>query len=63
MSWRAVFAVLRETARSMVGIPSYRAYVDHMRTAHPGEPVMDYPTFFKDRQDARFGAKGGGRCC
>lgn len=63
MPWRAALDFLRDTAHLMVGLPSYKAYVEHMRAAHPDRPVMDYPAFFKDRQEARFGAKGGGRCC
>ncbi len=54
---------LRDAARSMIGIPSYEAYLDHMRSAHPDTPPMDYITFFRDRQQARYGGKGGGRCC
>jgi uncharacterized short protein YbdD (DUF466 family) len=34
-----------------------------MRLHHPDQPVMDYATFFRERQDARYGGKGGGRCC
>jgi uncharacterized short protein YbdD (DUF466 family) len=63
MTWRAIFRFVRDAAHSMVGIPSYDAYVAHMRAVHPDQPVMDYSAFFKDRQNARFGAKGGGRCC
>jgi uncharacterized short protein YbdD (DUF466 family) len=52
-------------ARLMVGVPSYEAYVEHMRRAHPDKPAMTYAEFFRDRQDARYGGGGGGglRCC
>ena len=52
-------------ARLMVGVPDYDAYVAHMRRNHPDRPVMTYPEFFRDRQDARYGADGrqGFRCC
>lgn len=60
---RAGWRHARDGARSMIGIPSYDAYLDHMRSAHPDVEPMDYPSFFRDRQDARYGAKGSGRCC
>jgi uncharacterized short protein YbdD (DUF466 family) len=51
-------------ARLMVGQPDYEVYVQHMRRAHPDRPVMSYAEFFRDRQEARYGGKGGsGRCC
>lgn len=54
---------LRETARLMVGMPDYDAYLRHRAAHHPGEPVMDRVAFFRDRQEARYGGKNGGRCC
>ena len=54
-----------ETARLMVGVPDYQTYVTHRQTQHPGLPVMTYPEFFRERQDARY-AIGKGRfrgCC
>ena len=53
------------TARLMVGIPDYETYVSHRRTFHPGEPVMSYEEFFRERQEARY-AVGKGKfrgCC
>lgn len=55
--------ILRRTARSMVGMPDYEAYLRHMTAHHPDRPVMDRIQFFRDRQQARYGGKGGGRCC
>jgi uncharacterized short protein YbdD (DUF466 family) len=49
--------------RLMVGLPDYSAYLDHMEATHPGQPVMPYEEFFRERQDARYGAGRGGRCC
>jgi uncharacterized short protein YbdD (DUF466 family) len=60
---RPLLARCVETARLMVGLPSYRAYRAHMAAHHPGAPVMDERAFFRDRQQARYGGKGGGRCC
>ncbi len=55
---------LARCARLMVGQPDYDAYVEHMRRVHPEKPIMSFAEFFRDRQDARYGGKGGaGRCC
>ena len=54
-----------QTARLMVGIPDYETYVAHRRAHHPGEPVMSYEQFFRNRQDSRY-AVGKGKfrgCC
>lgn len=59
----SVLARLRETALLMVGVPSYAAYLRHMAERHPDHPVMDETAFFRDRQQARYGGQGGGRCC
>ena len=40
-------------ARLMVGIPDYEAYVRQRKSTHPGEPVMTYEEFFRERQNAR----------
>lgn len=60
---RTLLARARETALLMVGVPSYTAYRAHMAERHPDHEAMDEKTFFRDRQQARYGAKGGGRCC
>ena len=56
---------LGQAARLMVGVPDYDTYVQHMRLTHPERPVMDYATFFRERQEARYGGGDGrpGRCC
>lgn len=54
-----------QTARLMVGVPDYETYVKHRHTVHPGEMVMTYEEFFRERRDARY-AVGPGRfraCC
>jgi len=55
----------RRTARLMVGVPDYEAYVMHRADAHPGEPIMSYEEFFRERQASRYGENGGriSRCC
>ncbi|AXJ96670.1 MULTISPECIES: YbdD/YjiX family protein [unclassified Sphingomonas] len=60
---RRLVTLIVDAARAMVGVPSYQAYVAHMHAAHPGVPVMDETAFFRDRQQARYGGRGGGKCC
>ena len=57
--WRR--AVL--TARLMVGIPDYQTYLAHRQAHHPAEPVMSYPEFFRERQQARYGGSRGSHSC
>jgi uncharacterized short protein YbdD (DUF466 family) len=63
MTLRAILRGLADTGRLMVGVPCYRTYVDHMTAAHPDQPVMSEAAFFRNRQDARYGGRNGGRCC
>jgi uncharacterized short protein YbdD (DUF466 family) len=59
MAWRRQVG---RTLNLMVGMPDYDTYVAHMK-AHPDRCVMTYEEFFRERQEARYGGKGGGRCC
>ncbi len=43
----------------MVGMPDYENYVEHRQTCHPGEPVMTYEEFFRNRLQARYGVGRG----
>jgi uncharacterized short protein YbdD (DUF466 family) len=53
-----------QTARLMVGVPDYDTYVQHRQTTHPGEAVMSYEAFFRERLDARYAvSKGRFRGC
>lgn len=63
MTFAAIVRGLADTGRLMVGVPSYRAYVTHMAEVHPDAPAMDEATFFRNRQEARYGGRNGGRCC
>ncbi len=56
---------IARTARLMVGMPDYENYVEHRRRAHPGEPMMSYEDFFRERQANRYGEGSGkiSRCC
>ncbi|WP_374297884.1 YbdD/YjiX family protein [Sphingomonas sp.] len=59
----AFLARVAETARLMVGVPSYDAYRRHMAEHHPAAEPMSEVAFFRERQEARYGGKNGGRCC
>ncbi|HEX7820557.1 MAG TPA: CstA-like transporter-associated (seleno)protein [Sphingobium sp.] len=59
----SLFTTLRQTARLMVGMPDYDAYVAHMAEHHPGVTAMTRTQYFRDRQEARYGGRNGGRCC
>ena len=58
-----LFDTLRQTARLMVGLPDYDAYLRHMAAHHPDRSPMNRTQFFRDRQEARYGGRNGGRCC
>lgn len=54
---------LRDALHLLVGMPSYETYRAHMAEVHPDRPVMSKSAFFRDRQQARYGGRNGGRCC
>ena len=60
---RAFLRQLRETALLMVGQPSYEAYRQHLAAHHPERKPMTRIEFFRNREKARYGGAGGGRCC
>lgn len=55
-------AKARASARLAVGVPDYEAYLAHLRRHHPEREPPSYASFFRERQDARYG-KGRVRCC
>jgi uncharacterized short protein YbdD (DUF466 family) len=59
----ALLSTLCRTARLMVGMPDYDAYVRHRAEHHPDGEIMTRIEFFRDRQEARYGGQNGGRCC
>jgi uncharacterized short protein YbdD (DUF466 family) len=63
MSVSALWHAMTATARLMVGMPPYEGYVAHMAAAHPDRPVMSRDAFFRNRQEARYGGRNGGKCC
>ena len=58
----ALFGLLREGSRAMVGVKSYEAYLDHHRGNHPDATPMTEVEFFRSRQAAHFGS-GKSSCC
>lgn len=50
---------LGQAAKMMIGVPDYDNYVEHIRQTHPEQTPMTYEEFFRERQDARYGGKGG----
>ncbi|MDB5962149.1 MAG: hypothetical protein JWP59_3443 [Massilia sp.] len=54
---------LGQSLRLMVGLPDYERYVAHIQAAHPGQAVMSYEEFFRERQQARYGNGKQGGCC
>jgi uncharacterized short protein YbdD (DUF466 family) len=48
--------------RTIIGAPDYERYVAHVRTCHPGQPVMSREEFAKSRLEARYNQPGN-RCC
>ncbi len=59
----AFLRTLQEAARMMIGLPDYDRYCAHVRQHHPQTQPMTRTAFFRDRQQQRYGGKGGGRCC
>ncbi len=54
---------LSQTLKSMVGIPDYNTYLEHMRHTHFDKKPMTYAAFFQERQTARYDKKGRISCC
>lgn len=53
---------MAQSLRLMVGLPDYGSYLEHMQRTHPEQAPMSYEAFFRERQQARYGARMG-RCC
>lgn len=63
--WHDLARGVAQTARLMVGVPDYDAYVAHRHARHPGEPVLTRAAFHRDRIERRYGVGKGAppRCC
>lgn len=58
-----VLLLLRHISLGMVGQPNYEAYLLIMSERHPERRPMTRIEFFRNREEARYGGKTGGRCC
>ena len=65
MHWREALSQAARTARLMVGVPDYAAYLAHHSAAHPGEAVLSREEFHRRAAEKRYGGDParGGRCC
>lgn len=64
MRLRDTLAQAARTARLMVGVQDYPAYVAQRARSHPGEPVMSRAEFHRACTERRFGGDGRiSRCC
>ena len=63
--WRNAARRAVQTARLMVGVPDYDAYVAHRTTYHPDAPVLTRADFHRNRIERRYGTGKGAppRCC
>jgi uncharacterized short protein YbdD (DUF466 family) len=59
---RALLERIAAAARLACGLPSYDAYVEHVRTHHPERALPSRAEFFRERQAARY-RRGSSRCC
>jgi uncharacterized short protein YbdD (DUF466 family) len=59
---RALLARVAAVVRAACGVPSYEAYVAHLRMHHPDRAVPSRAAFFRERQVARY-RRGSSRCC
>ncbi len=47
--------------RAILGDDAYERYVAHRAARHPGEPMLDRDTFFRDQRARRY--RQASRCC
>ena len=60
-----ITSLLSSTAaavRAVLGVPDYKRYLAHMRTAHPGDRVMSETEFNHTRMNDRYNQPGS-KCC
>ena len=48
--------------RTVLGAPDYARYAAHMRSHHPGQPLLTPEAFARERLAARYD-RPGSRCC
>lgn len=47
----------------LVGLPSYKKYLEYHKKYHPNCKPKSRKEFFLDSQEKRYGAKGAKKCC
>ncbi|MFN2637017.1 MAG: YbdD/YjiX family protein [Gemmatimonadaceae bacterium] len=58
----SLFKAFAATLRSIAGVPDYERYLEHMRSAHPGDRAMSRTEFDHSRMNDRYN-RAGSRCC
>ena len=63
--WRKAWRRAGQTARLMVGVPDYDAYLAHCRERHPDAAVLSRADSHRNRIERRYGVGKGSppRCC
>lgn len=51
-----------KTVRRLMGMPDYRAYVEHSRTRHPERAIPSEREYYEQYLERRYGG-GTSRCC
>ena len=57
-----LLARILRTTRTIVGVPNYAVYVQHMTEHHPECRPLSEKEFVQERLDARY-SRPGNRCC
>jgi uncharacterized short protein YbdD (DUF466 family) len=57
-----LLARLAWALRRVIGVPDYAAYVEHVRSAHPGMEPLSREAFGRDAMERRY-ERVGSRCC
>ena len=58
----SLLSTTASAVRAVLGVPDYKRYLAHMRTAHPGDRVMSETEFNHTRLNDRYN-RNGSRCC
>jgi uncharacterized short protein YbdD (DUF466 family) len=58
----SLLSTTASAVRAVLGVPDYQRYLAHMRTAHPGDRVMNETEFNHTRMNDRYN-RTGSRCC
>lgn len=58
----SLFSNTAAVVRAVLGVPDYKRYLAHMRTAHPGDRIMSETEFNHTRMNDRYNSTGS-RCC